>query len=93
VEARFVYDQPISSELRELVSDTETEVAAGFPPDVTGSPRAAHLPDYVAGRVGQKGQYAEIARGIYRQEYEQASRSPVGSVSASTPEALGKDAA
>jgi hypothetical protein len=45
VEARFVYDQPISSALRELVSDTETEVVAGFPPDVTGSPRAAHLPE------------------------------------------------
>jgi hypothetical protein len=43
VEARFVYDQPISSELRELVSDTETEVMAGFPPDVTGSPRAAEV--------------------------------------------------
>jgi hypothetical protein len=37
VEARFVYDQPISSELRELVSDAETEVVAGFPLDVTGS--------------------------------------------------------
>jgi putative pyruvate formate lyase activating enzyme len=27
---------------------------------------------YVAGRVGQNGQYAEIARAIYREEYEQA---------------------
>ena len=27
---------------------------------------------YVSGRVGQNGQYAEIARGIYREEYEQA---------------------
>jgi uncharacterized Fe-S radical SAM superfamily protein PflX len=27
---------------------------------------------YVAGRVGQNSQYTEIARGIYREEYEQA---------------------
>ena len=27
---------------------------------------------YVSGKVGQNGQYAEIARGIYREEYEQA---------------------
>ncbi len=27
---------------------------------------------YVSGRVGQNGQYSEIARGIYREEYEQA---------------------
>ena len=27
---------------------------------------------YVSGKVGQNGQYSEIARGIYREEYEQA---------------------
>jgi putative pyruvate formate lyase activating enzyme len=27
---------------------------------------------YVSGRVGRDGEYAEIARGIYREEYEQA---------------------
>jgi putative pyruvate formate lyase activating enzyme len=26
---------------------------------------------HVSGKVGQNGQYAEIARGIYREEYEQ----------------------
>ena len=29
---------------------------------------------YVSGRVGQKGEYLEIARGVHRGEYEQALR-------------------
>ncbi len=44
---------------------------------------------YVSGKVGQNGQYSEIARGIYREEYEQA----LALASASTPAASRRDAA
>jgi putative pyruvate formate lyase activating enzyme len=52
----------------------ETEAILRFVAEQLGTGAYVNLMAqyYVAGRVGQNGQYAEIARGIYREEYEQA---------------------
>ena len=52
----------------------ETEAILRFVADELGTGTYVNLMAqyYVSGKVGQNGQYEEIARGIYREEYEQA---------------------
>jgi putative pyruvate formate lyase activating enzyme len=52
----------------------ETEAILRFVADELGPGTYVNLMAqyYVSGRVGQAGEYEEIARGIYREEYEQA---------------------
>jgi putative pyruvate formate lyase activating enzyme len=52
----------------------ETEAILRFVADELGAGTYVNLMAqyYVSGKVGQNGQYEEIARGIYREEYEQA---------------------
>jgi putative pyruvate formate lyase activating enzyme len=52
----------------------ETEAILRFVADELGSGTYVNLMAqyYVSGRVGQAGEYDEIARGIYREEYERA---------------------
>jgi putative pyruvate formate lyase activating enzyme len=52
----------------------ETEAILRFVADELGTGTYVNLMAqyYVSGKVGQDGQYREIARGIYREEYEQA---------------------
>jgi putative pyruvate formate lyase activating enzyme len=52
----------------------ETEAILRFVADELGTGTYVNLMAqyYVSGKVGQNGQYAEIARGIHREEYEQA---------------------
>jgi putative pyruvate formate lyase activating enzyme len=52
----------------------ETEAILRFVAEELGTGTYVNLMAqyYVSGKVGQNGQYAEIARGIYREEYEQA---------------------
>ena len=52
----------------------ETEAILRFVAKALGTGTYVNLMSqyYIAGKVGQNGQYAEIARGIHREEYEQA---------------------
>jgi putative pyruvate formate lyase activating enzyme len=52
----------------------ETEAILRFVADELGTGTYVNLMSqyYVSGKVGQNGQYEEIARGIHREEYEQA---------------------
>jgi putative pyruvate formate lyase activating enzyme len=52
----------------------ETEAILRFVAEELGTGTYVNLMSqyYVSGKVGQNGQYAEIARGIHREEYEQA---------------------
>jgi putative pyruvate formate lyase activating enzyme len=52
----------------------ETEAILRFVSEALGRGTDVNLMAqyYVSGKVGQNGQYAEIARGIHREEYEQA---------------------
>ena len=52
----------------------ETEAILRFVADELGTGTYVNLMAqyYVSGKVGQNGQYEEIARGVYRDEYEQA---------------------
>jgi putative pyruvate formate lyase activating enzyme len=51
----------------------ETEAILRFVAEELGAHTYVNLMAqyYVSGKVGQNGQYEEIARGIYREEYEQ----------------------
>jgi putative pyruvate formate lyase activating enzyme len=52
----------------------ETEAILRFVAEELGTGTYVNLMAqyYVSGKVGQNGQYGEIARGIHREEYEQA---------------------
>jgi putative pyruvate formate lyase activating enzyme len=52
----------------------ETEAILRFVAEELGTGTYVNLMAqyYVSGKVGQNGQYDEIARGIHREEYEQA---------------------